>query len=153
MLKCGEYENGYMSYFCVHCKKTKRMKFSCRTRLCPKCGQELTKKNTKIFVNRMINKTHWHITLTIPKLIWAYYLENIKLQQDLARKAYKSVKDVMELYLRVPVVPDCMSVIHTFGRDLKVNFHIHMIVTEGEITQYGKWIDFKFFPFEKRVLS
>lgn len=150
MLKCGEYENGYMSYFCVHCKKTKRIKFSCRTRLCSKCGQELTKKNTKIFVNRMINKTHRHITFTIPKLLWAYYLENTKLQQDLVRKAYKSLKDVMELYLRVPVTPGCMSVIHTYGRDLKVNFHIHMIVTEGGMTKSGKWINFHFFPFEKR---
>lgn len=150
MLKCGEYENGYMSYFCVHCKKTKRMKFSCRARLCSKCGQELTKKNTKIFVNRMINKIHRHITFTIPKLLWAYYLENTKLQQDLVRKAYKSLKDVMELYLRVPVTPGCVSVIHTYGRDLKVNFHIHMIVTEGGMAKSGKWINFHFFPFEKR---
>ena len=150
MLKCGEYENGYLSYFCMHCKKTKRIKFSCRTRICSKCGQQLTTKHTQGFVNRMINKTHRHITLTIPQLLWPYYFENINLQQDLARKAYKSIKDVMELYLRVEITPGCMSVLHTFGRDLKVNFHIHMITTEGGIARNGKWIDFKFFPFEKR---
>lgn len=150
MLKCGEYENGYLSYFCMYCKKTKRIKFSCRTRICSKCGQQLTTKHTQGFVNRMINKTHRHITLTIPQLLWPYYFENINLQQDLARKAYKSIKDVMELYLRVEITPGCMSVLHTFGRDLKVNFHIHMITTEGGIARNGKWIDFKFFPFEKR---
>jgi len=98
----------------------------------------------------MINVTHRHITFTIPDLLWQYYLERPKLQQDLMRMAYKSVKDVMELYLHVSVTPGCMEVIHTSGRDLKINFHIHMLATEGGMTKLGKWIRFTYFPFEKR---
>ena len=43
-----------------------------------------------------------------------------------------------------------MTVIHSFGRDLKTNFHIHMLVTEGGMSKSGKWIKFTYFPFEKR---
>jgi len=150
MLDCGDYKNGYMSYFCVNCKKIKRIKFSCRTRLCSKCGEELTKKFSIDFVNRMINVTHRHITFTIPKLLWEHYLQRPKFQQDLMRMAYKSVKEVMEMYLHISITPGSMTVIHSFGRDLKTNFHIHMLVTEGGVSKSGKWIKFTYFPFEKR---
>lgn len=37
--------------------------------------------------------------------------------------------------------------LHTFGRDLKWNPHIHMILTEGTLDRHGIWKPIRFFPY------
>lgn len=37
--------------------------------------------------------------------------------------------------------------LHTFGRDLKWNPHIHMILTEGALDRHGRWKPIHFFPY------
>ncbi|MBI3948975.1 MAG: transposase [Acidobacteria bacterium] len=32
-----------------------------------------------------------------------------------------------------------MAVIHTFGRDLKFNPHVHILVSEGGLDEEGRW--------------
>jgi hypothetical protein len=41
-----------------------------------------------------------------------------------------------------------VCVLHTFGRDLKWNPHIHMILTEGAIGNHTAWLDFKHINYE-----
>jgi hypothetical protein len=36
--------------------------------------------------------------------------------------------------------PGMIMVLHPFGRDLKSNMHVHMLMTEGGLTPNGKWI-------------
>jgi len=47
------------------------------------------------------------------------------------------------------VMPGAMCVLHNFGRDLKENCHIHMLVTEGGL-YLGEWVQFTYFPFMKQ---
>ena len=35
--------------------------------------------------------------------------------------------------------PGMIMVIHPFGRDLKTNMHVHMLMTEGGLTPKGKY--------------
>jgi hypothetical protein len=39
-------------------------------------------------------------------------------------------------------------VIHTFGRDLKFNQHIHALVTEGALDNKNEWVSSDFIPYE-----
>ncbi len=71
------------------------------------------------------------------------------MQKMLLRTAYMTVKQTMELYVGGDVMPGALCVLHNFGRDLKENCHVHMIVTEGCL-RFGEWVRFMFFPFEKR---
>lgn len=44
--------------------------------------------------------------------------------------------------------PGFVAVLHTFGRDLKWNPHIHCIITEGGISNDGIWRRVSHFPFK-----
>lgn len=44
-------------------------------------------------------------------------------------------------------VTGIVCTLHTFGRDLKWNSHIHMIVTEGAMGRLTHWKSFDFLPF------
>ena len=39
MLRCGQPENGYATYICLKCGETKRVCFSCKSRVCTACGK------------------------------------------------------------------------------------------------------------------
>ena len=45
-------------------------------------------------------------------------------------------------------IPGIIAVIHTFGRYLKWNPHIHMMVTEGGKGKLMIWRNFKYFSYE-----
>nr|WP_278186163.1 transposase [Bacillus timonensis] len=40
-----------------------------------------------------------------------------------------------------------ITVIHTFGRDMKFNPHVHALVTEGEIDNRNEWVPTEFIPY------
>ena len=46
------------------------------------------------------------------------------------------------------VIPGIISVIHFNGRDMKHNPHIHMLVTEGGLTDGMKWKILEHFPYQ-----
>jgi hypothetical protein len=67
----------------------------------------------------------------------------------LLQAAYKTVREIMSIYLKKDVMPGAMCVLHNFGRDLKKNCHIHMLVTEGG-KYLEEWLQFTYFPFVKK---
>jgi len=44
-------------------------------------------------------------------------------------------------------VPGILLVVHTFGRNLKFNPHVHMLMTEGGLTSADQWVDIPFLPY------
>lgn len=49
--------------------------------------------------------------------------------------------------LKEHFTPGMVVALHTFGRDLKWNPHIHMLITEGASSRFTQWKKFKYFPF------
>lgn len=45
-------------------------------------------------------------------------------------------------------IPGIVTVIHTFGRNLKWNPHIHMIVTEGGTGNCTEWRNIRYISYE-----
>jgi Putative transposase. len=45
-------------------------------------------------------------------------------------------------------IPRIISVIHSFGRDMKWNPHVHIMVTEGGKGKVTIWRNFKYFSYE-----
>jgi hypothetical protein len=147
---CGTEKNGYQSYFCWECGKVHRIPFSCKTRLCSKCGDKANEIFAEKFVRRMLPVTHRHIVFTIPDILWKLIHSSPILQHGLSQAANRAVRKTMRIYLRREITPGCMAVSHNYGRDLKENCHPHLIVTEGGIDERGDWYRFTYFPFEKR---
>lgn len=44
--------------------------------------------------------------------------------------------------------PGMIIVLHPFGRDLKTNMHVHMLMTEGGLTPKGKWIPMPYIDYK-----
>jgi len=149
-LLCGTEENGYHSYFCWDCGKVHRIQFSCKTRLCIKCGDKANEFFAEKFVRRMLPVTHRHIVFTIPDSLWGLFHSDSTLQHGLSQAANRAIRKTMRIYLGREITPGCMAVSHNFGRDLKENCHPHLIVTEGGIDEDGVWHRFTYFPFDKR---
>jgi hypothetical protein len=44
-------------------------------------------------------------------------------------------------------VPGVICVLHPFGKDLKLNPHVHVLVTEGGLNSKGEWVPVTFFEY------
>ena len=74
-------------------------------------------------------KTTWqHLTFTLPKPLWDFFWVNRQLMGKLPAIAAGIVK---ELAAKDGFLPGIFLAIHTFGRDLKRNFHLHLSTTIG----------------------
>jgi hypothetical protein len=70
----------------------------------------------------------------MPQELWDFFWLNRSLLRYIAKIAAKCIQDIAK---KKKVVPGIFIAIHTFGRDLKRNVHIHLSTTTGGITKNG----------------
>jgi len=144
IILCGTKHLGFKSYSCPSCDHGKSVAFSCKGRFCSRCG----KKQTDQWISKATNvlpKTRWqHITFTMPDSLWPIFWYNRKLFGLISAIAAGIIK---EIAARKNIVVGIFTALHTFGRDLKRNVHIHLSVTCGGIDRKGNWRKL-FFPSE-----
>ena len=155
LLLCGSIYLGYDVYECPSCKNEIIVPHRCHSRLCSSCGTkyaQILSANVSAFA---INVYHRHIVFTIPKELRIFFLKDRKLlnllfvavrnticalfNKSLFLKIkhrekkyhtkhpnsfylYKNYKDTWDFGM--------IASLHTFGRDLKWNPHIHALVPE-----------------------
>ena len=69
-----------------------------------------------------------HVTLTMPSALWSFFNVNRKLLSNLCKIGADIIK---ELAGNKGVLPGIFLALHTFGRDLKWNTHLHLSTTKG----------------------
>ena len=105
--------------------------------------------------SKLINCKHRHMVFTIPKELRSYFFKDYKLLDLL----FKAVEDTLRFYFfkrakSKKFKPGVVLVLHTFGRDLKWNPHIHCLVTEGassnikDCPKSDIWIKLTYFNYE-----
>jgi hypothetical protein len=62
--------------------------------------------------------------------------------------AIRVISEVLKWCLGKELKPGVIAVLHTYGRDLKFNPHLDLLVTEGGFKRDGKWIPRGLFPYE-----
>ena len=138
MLSCGLSVRGFAFYSCSNsnCQHTKRVPFTCKSRLCPSCG----KKATSAWIQKQMDilpQTSWqHITFTMPKTLWRFFELNrslLNLLAPLGAECITSAADAKKLQIGLFVA------LHTFGRDLQWNPHLHISTTTGGIDKKERW--------------
>jgi len=148
MLSCGAHYRGSVFYTCSNknCTHTKHVHFTCKSRFCPSCG----KKATSAWIQKQSNllpQTPWqHITFTMPSTLWRLFDLNrhlLNALSGLAAKALTSIAKAKQLLIGLFVA------LHTFGRDLKWNPHLHVSTTTGGLDQHNVW---KKLWFKKKAL-
>lgn len=148
MLKCGSMENGYLVFKCGACGEEHKVGFSCKSRLCTSCGKKRTDEWVLGFRNKIASCRHRHMVFTIPEQLRVYFIKNRKLLSLLPRCASQVIKSwFKDRNKKSEYIPGIVTVIHTFGRDLKWNPHVHMLVTEGAMDKNKGWKKNNFFPY------
>ena len=134
MLGCGDPANGYATYICLNCGETKQVCFSCKSRVCSSCGKVHADEWAAQMSSRMFNVTHRHITFTVPDVLWPILERYPAGRKVLFGAANRTLRKVMEGEAGI------VMVLHPYGKDLKVNYHVHVLVTEGGLNEAGEWV-------------
>ena len=104
-----------------------------------KCGVKYSIDWSERQIDKTLNVKHSHITFTIPQELRVYFYKD----RDLLKEMHKAVYDCIKYYYTKKSISNCIpgiiTVLHTFGDDLKFNPHIHSIVTQGGIDKNNKW--------------
>lgn len=157
-------DKAFIVYQCPLCGSAHKFKISCKSRLCPACGKKYAALWADKTAASLINTKHRAILFTIPKEIrefffydrtlltkltyavndiFKYQFNNIKSKNQRVHKIgryskkYFTNSDILHYGL--------ITVIHTFGRDLKWNPHIHAIVTLGGFNKNYKYLNKRYF--------
>ena len=149
MINCGNPELGYALYYCEHCDKFVHVPFRCKSRFCNTCGVKYAQDRAFNITKKMIRCKHRHIVFTIPEQLRIFFLEDRNLLNGLFYAASETILSwFYDLNKSQNFTPGIMCTLHTFGRDLKWNPHIHMLCSEGgagntEVFRKVKHISFK----------
>ena len=149
MLSCMDPQKGYSVYMCVDCGKTKKLPHSCKSRICSVCGKKHADEWAEKINKEMYAVPYRHIIMTVSDRLWVYFEGNSKMQKLMLDTAAKVMKDIVRNFnsKRVKAEPGIIMVLHPFGRDLKTNMHVHMLMTEGGLTSNGKWVDMPYIDY------
>lgn len=114
---------------------------SCKHRSCPQCrgiAKEEWLQNTQ---RLLLDCPHHHIIFTLPSCLndlWQYN------RSELADCLFTAVRETLSQFSRDPrylaAQPGILSVLHTWGRNLSLHPHIHVLMTHGGLDSKGTWV-------------
>lgn len=148
MIHCGDSSHGGAMYGCPHCGNLKFVPFRCKSRFCPSCGNKYNQLRSFHMSCKLVSCVHRHCVFTIPAKLRVYFLEDRTLLDCL----FHSVRDVvLRMFSKMNktenFTPGLICVLHTFGRDLKWNPHIHALISEGGAGNITPWRPVKHFDY------
>ena len=148
MINCGDPSFGGAMYGCTKCGTLKFVPFRCKSRFCPTCGVKYCQDRSNAMSFKLIQCTHRHCVFTIDDDLRHFFLEDRSLL-DCLFNAVRSV--VLRMFHQLNksknFVPGFICVLHTFGRPLEWNPHIHCLITEGAFSDDGFWRVVKHFDY------
>ena len=149
VLKCKDTKYGFIELKCDKCNTTKKIGFTCKSRFCTSCGKIYTDNWIDNMLGNLINVKHRHIVFTIPEELRKFFGIDRQRLKILPKCAARAVTSWMHsLNKKEEFTPGIVTVIHTFGRDLKWNPHVHMMVTEGGKGNITEWRHIRYISYE-----
>ena len=114
---------------------------SCRQRFCPQCRGMATEEwllNTK---RVLLDCPHHHVVFTIPSELNIYWQHNLGTMRDLL---FKAVQETLKAFSQdvkyLNAMPGILCALHTWGRNLCLHPHIHVLITHGGVNKRGEWV-------------
>ena len=148
MIHCGDPSFGGAMYGCPHCGNLKFVPFRCHSRFCHTCGNKYAMERTTSMSFKLVNVTHRHCVFTIDKSLREFFLKDRSLLDCLFHSANSVITRMFyKMNKSKNFTPGFIMVLHTFGRDLKWNPHIHCLISEGGYSDDGVWRNVKHFDY------
>lgn len=137
---CSTERMGFHRFVCECCGHREIAYNSCRNRHCPHC--QWVKQ--EIWIDRMKSKLlpvkYAHVVFTLPEFLNDFVLLNHKLIYDMLFDASWHAVNKCCLHT-LEAQTGALSVLHTWGQNLSLHPHIHMLVPAGGLDTDGmQWI-------------
>lgn len=150
MLGCGDSKNGYMVYRCPECSEYKTIAFRCKSRLCTSCGKRYADEWAIKLSLDLFDVRHRHMVFTIPELLRGKFEGDRNLFKVIMDSVNQTMKQLISQRRReMKITPGVICVLHPYGKDMKFNPHVHVLVTEGGLNGKNQWVDVNYFPYNK----
>ena len=125
---------------CDKCNYERISYNSCRNRHCPKCQGTNRERWILARQNDLLPTTYFHVVFTLPHELNDYCLRFPKEMYNILISASKETimafgNDPKHLGAQMGII----SVLHTWGQNLSLHPHVHMIIPGGGITKSGNW--------------
>lgn len=125
---------------CDKCKHERISYNSCRNRHCPKCQNTNREKWILARKADVLGCTYFHVVFTLPQELNAYCLKH---PNELYEILFQASKETLFVFGNDPkhlgVQIGAISILHTWGQNLSLHPHVHMIVPGGGFTKENEW--------------
>src|SRR5438876_10358068 len=112
---------------------------TCKSPARPSCGYRATLLWQREQWSALPDIPYAGLVFTMPSVLWPIFRQNRHLLHDLPALGAAVIEQYMKARYGVRVL--AMVVQHTFGRDLKFNPHLHVLVSAGGLQESeARWI-------------
>ena len=152
MMGCHDFKNGYLFFGCPNCDNYHIVGFSCHSRFCPSCGKKYRDQRTLEIAKKCLAVPHRQFVFSIAKELRPYFRNYRKLFDIL----FQSVRETFDYLItgksKIAKVErrslGYIQFLHTFGRDMKFNPHIHVLIAERTLNLSGRLSKYDYFHFD-----
>ena len=152
IIDCYNKNLGCSIYECPNCHDIIFIAHTCKSRFCSSCGYKYKNDRVESILQTAYNCNHRQIVFTIPKQLRTYFFFPFENRINLLFKAVRNTiysilnesfkrnkKGVLKKYSsKIKYTPGFFAFLHTFGRDLKWNPHIHILIAELKLGDNNK---------------
>jgi len=159
MIDCYNKDLGFDLYYCENCKKSFTCAHTCKSRFCSSCGIKYQHQICESILQTCHKVNHRQIVFTIPRELRKLFFDDFYALNIL----YEAVCDTLYSITNGKVlktrnnrckprkllkrIPGFFCFLHTFGRTLNWNPHIHVIIAET-ILDGNNFKNFNYFNYD-----
>ena len=135
LISCKTGDLGYTLMYCDNCRGYQMRACACGNRNCPSCGYLRERKWAEIQKADIIpDIPYFHMVFTLPHELNELMYQN---QKETLNLLFRAVKDtILTLSMdKIEIIPGFIMVLHTFGSNLSLHYHLHVLVSGGGITE------------------
>jgi hypothetical protein len=154
IIDCSNHNLGASVYVCKEDGEIYFCHHTCKGKLCSSCGIKTQKLVTENILQKCITTKHRHMTFTIPKELtsWFFYkLTTLNILFDAVNDTLYSIvngKVKKKRKYDLKYSPGFFAFLHTFGRPLNFNPHIHVVIAETIFDKNKKFKKCNYFNYD-----
>jgi hypothetical protein len=113
---------------------------SCRNRHCPKCQQVNKERWIMARQQQLLPVSYFHAVFTLPQELNTWCMHYPKQMYNLLFAAsQQTISTFANDEKHLGAMPGMISVLHTWGQNLSLHPHVHLIIPGGGIAPSGCW--------------
>jgi hypothetical protein len=125
--------NGHVHHFKYH---------SCLHRSCPQCAGLARERALAGWNERLLDTAHSHVIFTLPRELDPLWRYNKRTFSGLLfRGATQSLVELLADEVYLGATPGMLAALHTWGQQLPIHPHLHVLVSFGGLTGDGRWVE------------